>query len=51
MDMFGIAEKDTDVSIISTDVMHQRLIHVNLISDPVVYIRKDNLIYVISNNM
>ena len=49
LDIFAVAEKDNDVNIISTDVLYQRLVHVDLLSDPVVYVKKDYFLHLIPN--
>lgn len=49
VDVFPLGERKDGVYIFTNTILFQRLVHVNLISDPLVYVQKDNTIHVLND--
>lgn len=49
VDVFPLGERKDGVYIFTNTILFERLVHVNLISDPLVYVQKDNTIHVLND--
>lgn len=49
VDVFSLGEKKDGVYIFTNAILFQKLAHMSLISDPLVYVQKDNTIHVLND--
>lgn len=49
VDVFPLGEREDGLWKFQNTVLFQRLVHVNLISDPLVYVQKDNFVHVLND--
>lgn len=49
VDVFPLGERKDGLCKFQNTVLFQRLVHINLISDPLVYVQKDNFVSVLND--